>query len=102
MAQVDAPFSSIRKVTMKTGWLTTLLAFATCGEAAQDAVSKDRPITKVVKMLEGMLEKSNADGDADRKTYAKFLCYCNTNKEEKTNEIEELSQDIDSLETKIE
>jgi len=87
---------------MKTGWLTTLLAFATCGEAAQDAVSKDRPITKVVKMLEAMLEKSNADGDADRKTYAKFLCYCNTNKEEKTNEIEELSQDIDSLETKIE
>jgi len=88
---------------MKTVWLTTL-ALATCflHGTAEDAVSKDRAITKVVKMLEAMLEKSRADGDADRKTFAKFLCYCNTNKAEKTSEIESLSKDIDALETKIE
>jgi len=96
-------FPFMGKVTMKTLWLTTL-ALATCflHGTAEGAVTKDRAITKVVKMLEAMLEKSKADGDADRKTYAKFLCYCNTNKEEKTSEIESLSKDIEALETKIE
>lgn len=89
---------------MKTVWLTTL-ALGTCflhGQAEDAVVGKERAITKVVKMLEAMLEKSRADGDADRKTFAKFLCYCNTNKAEKTSEIESLSKDIDALETKIE
>lgn len=59
-------------------------------------------VTQVVKLLEDMLEKSKADGDADRKTYAKFLCYCNTQKETKTEEIGKLTEEISLLETKLE
>jgi uncharacterized coiled-coil protein SlyX len=69
--------------------------------AAKAKVGDDRTITKVVKMLEGMLEKSKADGDKDREIYAKFLCYCNTKKDTKTKEIGDLTEVISLLENKI-
>lgn len=65
------------------------------------AETKDRTVTKVVKMLEGMLEKSKVDGDKDREIYAKFLCYCNTKKEQKTKEIGDLTEVIAQLENAI-
>jgi len=65
------------------------------------ATKEDRTITKVVKMLEGMLEKSKEDGDQDRKIYSKFLCYCNEKKATKTREIGELAKTIALLEDKI-
>jgi predicted nucleic acid-binding Zn-ribbon protein len=69
--------------------------------AAKVAVRDDRTITKVVKMLEGMLEKSKEDGDRDREIYAKFLCYCNDKKATKTKEISDLAEVIALLESKI-
>jgi len=49
-----------------------------------------------------MLEKSKKDGDADREIYAKFKCYCDTNEQEKTEQIAELTKDISLFESKIE
>jgi len=60
-----------------------------------------RTITQVVKLLEDMLEKSKEDGDADRKAYAKFACYCRTNEESKTSEIKDLTRKIKLHEGKI-
>jgi hypothetical protein len=77
--------------------LGVLANVATVGAAG---AKDDRAVTKVVKMLEAMLEKSKEDGDTDRKIYAKFLCYCNTKKETKTKEIEDLAVVISMLENK--
>jgi len=63
--------------------------------------TRDRTITKVVKLLEGMLAKSKEDGDNDREVFAKFVCYCNTKKTAKTTSIEALTEEIGLLESKI-
>jgi hypothetical protein len=84
-----------------------LLAFLTVGASSakvtlrRTASGEDRTITKVVKMLETMLEKSKVDGDADREIYSKFVCYCNDKKAQKTKEIDELTKVIALLEDDI-
>merc|ERR1719199_2216359 len=64
--------------------------------------TKDKTITKVVKVLEGMMEKSKVDGDKDRNIYAKFKCYCDSQTAKKTGEVENLANDIARLESRIE
>merc|ERR1719258_227469 len=64
--------------------------------------TEDRTITKVVKLLESMLEKSKSDGEKDRDLYGKFKCYCDDNEDEKKLSIEELTKQIGLLESKIE
>eukprot|EP00747_Dinoflagellata_sp_TGD_P137796 gnl/TRDRNA2_/TRDRNA2_175726_c0_seq65.p1 gnl/TRDRNA2_/TRDRNA2_175726_c0~~gnl/TRDRNA2_/TRDRNA2_175726_c0_seq65.p1 ORF type:complete len:749 (+),score=304.12 gnl/TRDRNA2_/TRDRNA2_175726_c0_seq65:100-2346(+) len=66
------------------------------------AATQDRTITKVVKLLQGMLDKSKEDGDKEHKLFAKFKCYCDSNEEEKTANIKELTKQIGILESKIE
>lgn len=64
--------------------------------------SEDRTITKVVKLLQEMLEKSKAEGDEERTLYAKFKCYCDDNELEKKESIEDLTKEIGVLGSKIE
>merc|ERR1719253_1640592 len=78
----------------------TLFALLSLGAGA--AVEKDRTITQVVKILQDMLDKSKKEGDEERKIYAKFKCYCDTNEAEKKEEIEKLTEAIALLESKIE
>merc|ERR1719183_1040558 len=90
---------------MKTALVLTLVVAFPAAHAAVTAgaakAQDDRTVTKVVKMLEGMLEKSKVDGDKDREIYAKFLCYCNTKKEQKTTEIADLTEGIAQLQNII-
>jgi len=79
-----------------------LLALALCVGPSSAVATGDRTITKVVKMLDAMLEKSKKDGDQDTKLYAKFKCYCDTEESEKTGTIAQLSDDIALLESDIE
>jgi len=79
-----------------------LLACGLVGLRSAWAEKDNRAVTKVVKLLEGMLEKSKADADADREIYAKFKCYCDTQEAKKTQEVEDLTASIASLESKIE
>merc|ERR1719253_2294021 len=78
----------------------TLFALLSLGAGA--AVEGDRTITKVVKLLQNMLDKSKKEGDEERKIYAKFKCYCDTNEAEKKEEIEKLTEEIALLESNIE
>merc|ERR1719331_1838029 len=73
--------------------------FALCSGAA---VQKDSTITKVVKLLQDMLDQSKAEGDEERVIYAKFKCYCDTSEAEKTASIKTLTEQIDLLESGIE
>merc|ERR1719162_1676381 len=74
--------------------------FALCSGAA--VVEKDNTITKVVKLLQGMLDKSVSEGDEERKIFANFKCYCDTSEAEKTESIANGKEQISLLESKIE
>jgi len=85
---------------MKTGALIAVLAL--CAPGAHAAQSQDRTITKVVKLLQGMLDQSKEDGDTERTLYGKFKCYCDTNDAKKTQSIKDLTDEIGMLESAIE
>jgi len=95
---------------MKVGTAVLLAAgLALTCDAAQAVVAQkadkaegDKTIGKVVKLLEEMLETSKTDGEKEKKTYAKFKCYCDQNKEEKTATVAEMSDQIKLLGSKIE
>jgi len=86
---------------MKVTGVSILFCFVLAASLGAEA-SNDRTITKVVKLLESLLEKSKADGETDRDLYAKFKCYCDDNEDEKTLSIEELTKQIGILESHIE
>jgi len=76
--------------------LASALAFSANGAA------DDRTITRVVKLLQGLLDKSKADGDEMRTLYGKYKCYCDTNEAEKKESIESLGKQIALLGSQIE
>jgi chromosome segregation ATPase len=52
-------------------------------------------ISKVVALLQEMLDQSKADGVADREVYAKFKCYCDTTTKKKSESIATTTNDIE-------
>merc|ERR1719335_1743680 len=82
--------------------LVPLLALLCLSTASAMWIQKgDRTITQVVKLLQGMLEKSQKEGDEERVIYAKFKCYCDTNEAEKKASIKELTEQIELLGSQI-
>jgi len=69
--------------------------------AAATATTGDKTIKKVVKLLENMLEKSKTEGEEEKEAYAKYKCYCDDNKREKTDSIRDLGNEIEFLGSKI-
>merc|ERR1719316_193231 len=63
--------------------------------------TRDRTITKVVKVLQSMLVDSKAEAEEERKIYSKFKCYCDTNEEGKKDSIRKLGKQIAVLQSKI-
>merc|ERR1719181_1712 len=88
---------------MKAAAMLTLLALGAGCALASDAKvrTQDKTITKVVKLLQNMLDKSVKEGDEERVIYAKFKCYCDTSEAEKKASIKSLTEQIDILENKI-
>jgi hypothetical protein len=82
--------------------MKVIAVFAMLALCSGTMTSKDRTITQVVKLLQGMLEKSKKEGDEERKIYAKFKCYCDTSEAEKTASIKKETENIGLLESKIE
>jgi hypothetical protein len=70
---------------------------AAAREAAHAAVGGDKTITKVVKLLEGMLEKSKTDGENDRDVYAAYKCYCDKTDEAKNTAINDAAAEIERM-----
>merc|ERR1719183_3229760 len=87
-------FGTMKASILRSSSLLLLSQHAANGEG-QSA------ITKVVKLLESMLEQSKEDGEEDRKLHAKFTCYCETQESTKTQEVEDLTSKIAFLESKI-
>jgi len=70
--------------------------------AASVSAKEDSTITKVVKLLQEMLDKSKGDGKDDRTVFAKFKCYCDTTTAEKKKAIEETQADLEAAEAQLE
>jgi len=82
--------------------LLLFAAMLTTSSGVQVRSGGDKTITKVVKLLQGMLDKSKSDAEADRVMFAKFKCYCDANEEERTKSVEDLTEEIGFLSSKIE
>merc|ERR1719261_3856 len=83
--------------------MKVLLTFlAVCSFAHAVNSEGDRTMTKVVKLLQEMLEKSQEDGRADTEIFAKFKCYCDSNTASKTASIASLTSQISTHEGQIE
>jgi hypothetical protein len=79
-----------------------LFACSSMTKASEVDRQQDRTITKVVKVLQHMLDMSVQDGDNERVVYAKFKCYCDTSEAEKKASIKQLTETIAILESQIE
>merc|ERR1719316_2245844 len=72
-------------------WLALLLGvFPT----AATAEAGDRTITRVIKLLQGMMVKSKADGERDTELFAKYKCYCDSNEANKKKAIDTATKSI--------
>merc|ERR1719324_1416288 len=58
-------------------------------------------MTKVVKILQKMLVKSQKAGEKERDLYGKFKCYCDDNEANKRENIKEFKLQIQDFENKI-
>lgn len=63
--------------------------------------ARDKTITKVVKLLQDMLDKSKSTMEKERVLYAKFKCFCDLEQAAKKAEIAELKEKIPVVESKI-
>merc|ERR1719482_2194861 len=89
------------KVTVVLALVLLLAAAVPSSAASKNLVHGDRTMTKVVKMLQDMLKKSQEDGEKDRDLYAKFKCYCDDNEADKKEAIAEYKKEIKMLEKDI-
>jgi predicted nucleic acid-binding Zn-ribbon protein len=88
---------------MKVAVNVCLLILVSNGlSAALEVKTQDKTITKVVKLLQNMLDKSKTEGDEERKIFAKFKCYCDQSTAEKTSAIADSTKLISLLESEIE
>jgi len=79
------------------------LAAPTNAASVDDSLQTgDNTITKVVKILQEMLEKSKKEGEEEREIFAKFKCFCDDNEAEKKQSISDLGRSINVLSSKIE
>merc|ERR1719410_3317236 len=63
---------------------------------------KNRPVSKVITLLNDMLKQLEKEAEEDEEIYDKLACWCETNDKEKTKSIAEAEARIEDLTTKIE
>jgi len=81
--------------------LGVLVPFAVAWEGQSPEDSNARTITRVVKLLESMLDQSKQEGDSDRELYATYKCYCDTQEASHKESIKTLTKAIGELENEI-
>mmetsp|Transcript_108435 Transcript_108435/g.203523 ORF Transcript_108435/g.203523 Transcript_108435/m.203523 type:complete len:785 (-) Transcript_108435:2-2356(-) len=69
--------------------------------SALKSKTMDRTVTQVVKLLQGMLEKSKQQADEERTAYAKYICDCDKRSTEYKDTISDSDTDIAQLSSQI-
>merc|ERR1712032_1567863 len=59
--------------------------------------AKNRPVSKVITLLNDMLKQLEKEAEEDEEIYDKMACWCETNDKEKTKSIEDLTTKIEEL-----
>lgn len=77
-----------------------LVAMA-CSHVSTGSQLQEKPISKVVKLLQEMLTKSKADSETDTEFFAKYKCYCDNNAADKTAAIDSSTRAIRLLSAEI-
>jgi len=67
-----------------------------------DTSNKNRPVAKVINVLEDMLKQLGKESEEDEELYETMTCWCETNDREKTKAISDAEAKIDDLGVKIE
>jgi len=67
-----------------------------------DTTSKNRPVAKVINVLNDMLKQLEKESEEDEELYETMTCWCETNDREKTKAIADAEARIDDLGVKIE
>merc|ERR1740138_830992 len=65
------------------------------------AAGNDHPISKVIKLLEGLKAKAIAEGKTEEVAYGKFQYWCSTSIADLNDAIADEKEKIDELEDKI-
>eukprot|EP00397_Hematodinium_sp_SG-2012_P020064 GEMP01020649.1.p1 GENE.GEMP01020649.1~~GEMP01020649.1.p1 ORF type:complete len:664 (+),score=199.42 GEMP01020649.1:295-2286(+) len=64
-------------------------------------VLADNPVRKVVTLLQNLGHEVENEGEKEKQLFDKFMCYCKTNKETSSQEIEEAETRLGNLESTI-
>jgi len=88
---------------MKAVVLLSLLASAWCLKVeSEDEEFKERPIAKVVRLLNDMQKQLQKEAEEDEDAYEQMVCWCETNDKEKTKAVTLAGQRITQLGSDIE
>lgn len=79
----------------------TLAAVLFGGASALEAL-KSRPVSEVIKLLEGMEKQLAEEAVADEKSYTKMQCWCKETKRDAANSVEENSACMDREQARAE
>jgi len=88
---------------MRAVLFVSLLASAWCLKVeTEDEEWKERPIAKVVRLLNDMQKQLEKEAEEDEEAYEKMVCWCETNDKEKTKAVTLAGQRISQLGSDIE
>jgi chromosome segregation ATPase len=88
---------------MKAVVFLTLVASAWCLKVeSEDEEWKERPIAKVVRLLNDMQKQLQKEAEQDEEAYEQMVCWCETNDKEKSKAVTLAGQRITQLESDIE
>lgn len=94
----------MQRITDRVLALLCLLGVVEAMSALQQERSdtfKERPVAKIVRMLQDMKVELEQEADDDKEVYAKVSCWCETGKKEKTAAIEMGERKIEALSSSI-
>lgn len=80
-------------------FLSLSLALPVCSLSSDVVEGKDRPVTKIVKMLKDMQKKLQAEKESDEEVYESLSCWCKQGKKDSAASIEAAQARISELQT---
>lgn len=80
-------------------FLSLSLALPVCSLSSDVVEGKDRPVTKIVKMLKDMQKKLQAEKESDEEVYESLSCWCKQGKKDSAASIEAAQARIAELQT---
>jgi len=82
--------------------LVSALCLSSAFAKSDDLDAKNRPVSKVIDLLKGMLDQLEKEEEMDKEIYDNMACWCTTNDREKTKSIADAQARITDLTAKIE